>query len=77
MSTDRILDISQRAYAIWEQAGCPAGTALDNWLQAEAELSKSAVAKEADIKSAATPKASTNRRPKRKTKPETLGALAD
>jgi hypothetical protein len=35
-------DISARAYALWEQAGCPEGRALDDWLQAEAELSKAA-----------------------------------
>jgi hypothetical protein len=43
MSTDRSFDVSERAYAIWEQAGCPEGTALDNWLQAEAELSEAPV----------------------------------
>jgi hypothetical protein len=36
------VDISARAYTLWEQAGCPEGRALDNWLQAEAELSKAA-----------------------------------
>jgi hypothetical protein len=40
MSTGESFDISARAYAIWEQAGCPDGTALDNWLQAEAEISR-------------------------------------
>jgi hypothetical protein len=43
MSTDRSFDVSERAYAIWEQAGCPEGKALDNWLQAEAELSQISV----------------------------------
>ena len=31
--------IAERAYLIWEQKGCPEGKALENWLQAEAELS--------------------------------------
>ena len=31
--------IAERAYFIWKQKGCPDGKALDNWLQAEAELS--------------------------------------
>jgi len=43
MSTDRSFDVSERAYAIWEQAGCPEGRALDNWLQAEVELSQMSV----------------------------------
>jgi hypothetical protein len=43
MRTDRSLDVSERAYAIWEQMGCPEGKALDNWLQAEAEFSETAV----------------------------------
>ena len=43
MSTDRSFDVSERAYAIWEQTGCPEGKALDNWLQAEAELSEVAI----------------------------------
>jgi Protein of unknown function (DUF2934) len=40
MSTGESFDIAARAYAIWERAGCPHGTALDNWLQAEAEISQ-------------------------------------
>jgi hypothetical protein len=43
MSTNRSFDVSEHAYAIWEQAGCPEGKAVDNWLQAEAELSEAAV----------------------------------
>jgi hypothetical protein len=30
--------IQERAYAIWEEAGRPAGGALEHWLRAEAEL---------------------------------------
>jgi hypothetical protein len=40
MSTSQPMDVSERAYAIWQREGCPDGTALDNWLQAEAELSR-------------------------------------
>jgi Protein of unknown function (DUF2934) len=49
MSTDRSFDVSERAYAIWEQAGCPEGKALDNWLQAEAELSEAPVPPKSDV----------------------------
>ena len=31
-------EIRVRAYAIWEQEGCPEGRSVDNWLQAEAEI---------------------------------------
>ncbi len=34
---DRATDIEIRAYLIWERAGCPDGSALDHWLEAEAE----------------------------------------
>ena len=30
--------IQRRAYLIWEQAGKPAGRALEHWVQAEAQL---------------------------------------
>lgn len=30
--------IAERAYAFWEQEGCPHGRDLDHWLQAEAEI---------------------------------------
>jgi hypothetical protein len=30
--------ISQRAYSIWQSRGCPAGTALQDWLRAETEV---------------------------------------
>jgi Protein of unknown function (DUF2934) len=39
MNFDIRFQIAERAYFIWEQKGCPGGKSLDNWLQAEAELS--------------------------------------
>jgi hypothetical protein len=30
--------IAVRAYEIWQRHGCPAGTAFQDWLAAEAEL---------------------------------------
>jgi hypothetical protein len=30
--------IARRAYIKWQGRGCPAGTALQDWLEAEAEL---------------------------------------
>ncbi len=30
--------VSGRAYLIWQTHGCPDGTAVEDWLQAEAEL---------------------------------------
>ena len=39
MNLDTRFQIAERAYFIWKQKGCPDGKALDNWLQAEAELS--------------------------------------
>jgi Protein of unknown function (DUF2934) len=30
--------IAQRAYSLWQLHGCPVGTALKDWLQAEAEV---------------------------------------
>jgi hypothetical protein len=30
--------IRERAYAIWQQEGCPDDRTLSNWLQAEAEI---------------------------------------
>jgi hypothetical protein len=32
--------IAKRAYAIWQARGCPSGTAVNDWFQAEAELRK-------------------------------------
>jgi hypothetical protein len=31
-------EITERAFAIWQQEGCPDGRALSNWLRAEAEI---------------------------------------
>jgi Protein of unknown function (DUF2934) len=39
VNVDTRFQIAERAYFIWKQKGCPDGKALDNWLQAEAELS--------------------------------------
>ena len=30
--------VEERAYAIWREAGCPEGSSLQHWLQAEQEL---------------------------------------
>jgi len=30
--------IAQRAYSLWQSHACPVGTALKDWLQAEAEV---------------------------------------
>jgi hypothetical protein len=38
VNVDTQFQIAERAYFIWKQKGCPDGKALDNWLQAEAEL---------------------------------------
>lgn len=34
--------IARRAYQIWQNHGCPEGTASDDWQQAEAELRRAA-----------------------------------
>jgi hypothetical protein len=31
-------EVSARAHAIWEKAGCPEGQETEHWLQAEREL---------------------------------------
>ena len=31
-------EIRERAYAIWQEEGCPEGRNLSNWLQAAAEI---------------------------------------
>ena len=33
-------DIARLAYAIWQDRGCPHGTDLEDWLEAEQQLSK-------------------------------------
>ena len=30
--------IQERAYEIWERAGCPEGKSVEHWLRAEAEI---------------------------------------
>lgn len=30
--------VRERAYEIWQKAGCPEGKAVEHWLQAEAEI---------------------------------------
>jgi hypothetical protein len=47
VNVDTQFQIAERAYFIWKQKGCPDGKALDNWLQAEAELSTSKTSKPA------------------------------
>jgi hypothetical protein len=36
-------EIARRAYAIWQERGCPPGDGADNWRAAEAELMASRV----------------------------------
>lgn len=38
MTKDRMLEIQERAYVLWELECCPEGRALDHWLCAEAEF---------------------------------------
>ena len=38
MTEDRDQAIRERAYAIWEREGCPAGLAEDHWRRAAQEL---------------------------------------
>ncbi len=33
-------DIAQLAYALWQQRGCPVGSAEKDWLEAEQQLSR-------------------------------------
>ena len=42
MTADPQQAIRERAYALWEQDGRPDGKALEYWLRAEAEMSRSA-----------------------------------
>src|SRR5260370_879402 len=39
VKSNKSCNIAERAYLLWEQAGCPEGKALEHWLQAEAERS--------------------------------------
>ena len=43
MSGERVRNIRERAYAIWEQEGRPEGKGLDHWIQAEAEIANEKV----------------------------------
>ena len=65
MSTTTPANIAERAYFIWEQTGRSEGNALENWLQAEAEL---AAARPSEFQSspAITPAEKTKRRVRRK-----------
>jgi hypothetical protein len=38
MSDEREQQIRERAYAVWEEEGCPDGRDREHWLQAEAEI---------------------------------------
>jgi hypothetical protein len=40
MSNQQEQTIRERAYVLWEQAGCPDGDDLNHWLSAEAEIRK-------------------------------------
>jgi hypothetical protein len=37
-------DIARLAYAIWQDRGCPQGTDVEDWLEAERQLSQRRVA---------------------------------
>jgi hypothetical protein len=37
-------DIARLAYAIWQDRGCPHGTDVEDWLEAERQLSRRQVA---------------------------------
>jgi hypothetical protein len=58
VTLDKHQQIAERAYLIWERKGCPPGSALDNWIEAEAEVGATAVADArvaADARAAAAP----------------------
>jgi hypothetical protein len=55
MNGDRSF-LSERAYAIWEKSGCPEGTALEDWLRAEAELAAAPAVQQKSDLPARTPK---------------------
>lgn len=44
MGNGRADAIAFRAYAIWQEEGCPEGQADRHWFQAESETSKTAAA---------------------------------
>jgi hypothetical protein len=49
---DRYIETAKCAYSAWERAGRPEGMALDNWLQAEAQLAATPADDEATTKGA-------------------------
>jgi len=44
VTSDREQAIRWRAYAIWQQEGCPPDRSVDHWLRAEAEIAAEAPA---------------------------------
>lgn len=49
MDETRHESVEQRAYALWEAAGRPEGSALEYWLQAERELGIASPDEEHDL----------------------------
>ena len=69
MNPNPQFQIAERAYFIWEQKGCPEGKELENWLEAEAELSKEKTMQLASV-AAAVPQAKRPQRTKRSKLPD-------
>ena len=42
--------VQERAYEIWQNAGCPEGKSVEHWLQAEAEIAAEEQGLEQEIK---------------------------
>jgi hypothetical protein len=42
-SSETMQDIARLAYALWEERGCPEGSAERDWLEAEQKLRESSV----------------------------------
>ena len=40
VESSRQADIARLAYALWQQRGCPVGSAETDWLEAEQQLSR-------------------------------------
>jgi Protein of unknown function (DUF2934) len=40
VESSRQVDIAQLAYLLWQQRGCPVGSAETDWLEAEQQLSR-------------------------------------
>jgi len=66
MSADLEERIRERAYAIWQEAGCPQGCDQDHWLRAERELAATAkpAAKRRAGTAAKAPAGETGRKPR-------------